>query len=86
LRNRVAGESGKNELNAVSVSSRHGLFEIEFLTPNKTDTILLGEKLWHFEMVSHEAPPRWRLKGERKKFYVYETPLRPKSQEKIRSK
>jgi hypothetical protein len=37
-----------------------------FLPPNRTDNVLLGAKVRHFEMVFHAAPPRWRLKGERK--------------------
>jgi len=49
------------------------------MTPNRT-SVLSGARLAHFERFLHEAPPRWRLRGE--KIFVYEAIFETESQEK----
>jgi hypothetical protein len=52
---------------------------MESLGPQQNN-ILSGARLAHFERFLHEAPPRWRLRGE--KFFFYEAFFERESQEK----
>ncbi len=59
--------------------SRHSIFAMEFQAPNRTTIALSGAWWAHFETFLHEAPPRWRLKGEKKNSNFIRCPYKEKS-------